>query len=238
MTPTSYTKHYRDPHRAAAARTHLEWLRALDSGVRLPELLATRATSLRFEHLGERHPEFADLPAVAQALGRLHAAAHRHLPGARLNRPYSVSNILTLPDFIANRRHVITGILPGLLPALPASIYKDANVRNVLMTGDGVALIDFDDLTLAPFGYDLAKLIVSAAMTYGHLPADIAEGALTVYNQAAYDASYPGTGCTLELLRLYADIHRELTAPYLGRNGYHHDWAQVSPWRTEQVHPR
>jgi Phosphotransferase enzyme family len=238
MNTTSYTKHYRDPHRAAAARTHLEWLRTLDSGVRLPELLAARDTSLRFEHLGERHPELADLPAVAEALGRLNAAAYHHLPGARLDRPYRVSHILTLPDFVTRRRHAITGILPGLLPSLPVAIYKDANIRNALMTGTGVALIDFDDLTLAPFGYDLAKLIVSAAMTIGRLPAGIIDNTLTAYNRAAFDASRPAAACTSELLRVYAEIHCHLTTPYLGRNGYRHDWAQVSPWRKEQVGAR
>ena len=40
-------------------------------------------------------------------------------------------------------------------------------MRNVLVTPSGPALVDFDDLTLAPFGYDLAKLVVSTAMTFG-----------------------------------------------------------------------
>jgi hypothetical protein len=30
--------------------------------------------------------------------------------------------------------------------------------------------IDFDDLTLVPFCYDLAKLIVTLAMTHGPIP--------------------------------------------------------------------
>ena len=41
----------------------------------------------------------------------------------------------------------------------PAAFYKDANPRNFLITPAGHPVtIDFDDLTLAPFGYDLAKL--------------------------------------------------------------------------------
>ncbi len=51
----------------------------------------------------------------------------------------------------------------------PAAFYKDANPRNFLITPAGPVTVDFDDLTLAPFGYDLAKLVVTLAMTYGAL---------------------------------------------------------------------
>lgn len=230
MTADSYTKHYRDPARATAARTHLDWLRSLNSGVRLPQLRAAHPTRLRFEHLGHRHPDPGDLPLVAETLGRLHTAAHHHLPGARLDRPYTVSNSLTIPDFITGRRHVLTGTLPALLPVLPAAIYKDANLRNTLLTDTGVALVDFDDLTLAPFGYDLAKLIVSTAMTHGRLPDGAIDAALAAYNRAAHGVRPPA--CPPELLRLYTEIHHRLTARYLGRNGYRHDWAHVAPWPT------
>jgi hypothetical protein len=235
MTPADYTKYYRDPTRAAAASIHLSWLHGLDSGVRLPELRAAFPTKLRFEHLGHRHPGPRDLPLVAQALGRLHAAAHRQLPGARLYRPFTVSSTLTIPDFITGRTHALEGKLLALLPILPVAIYKDANVRNTLLTATGIALIDFDELTLAPFGYDLAKLIVSAGMTYGRLPHDVLDAALHAYNQAA--SSVRPTACPPELLRLYAGIHHRLTASYLGRNGYRHDWAQIAPWPTTATSP-
>jgi hypothetical protein len=236
MTPTSYTKHYLDPAHAAAARTHLDWLRTLNSGVRLPRLHAAGTTRLRFEHLGDRHPGPAELPVVAEALGRLHAAAHRHLPGARLDRPYAVAGcVWSIPDFIAARRHVLDGKLIALLPVLPVAIYKDANLRNTLLTDSGVALIDFDDLTLAPFGYDLAKLIVSTAMTHGRLPDGAIDTALLAYNQAA--SSVRAAVCPPELLRIYTDIHHRLTAPYLGRNGYQHDWARVAPWAATALSP-
>jgi hypothetical protein len=228
MTTASHTKHYRDPARATAARTHLDWLRSLGSGVRLPALLEQHPGRLRFEHLGEHHPGPHDLPLVADALGQLHAAAHRHLPGARLDRPYTVSNTLTIPAFTTARRHVLSAPLPALLPVLPAAIYKDANLRNTLLTDTGVALVDFDDLTLAPFGYDLAKLIVSTAMTYGPLPDGVIGMALAAYNRAADVVPVPA--CPPPLLRLYTDVHHTLTARYLGRNGYRHDWAQVAPW--------
>ena len=228
MTTGGYTKHYRDPARAADARTHLDWLRSLDSCVRLPALLAAHPDRLCFEHLGKHHPGPADLPAVADALGRLNTAAHRHLPGARLDQPYPVNSTLTIPDFATARRQVITGRLRALLPGLPVTIYKDANLRNALLTDTGVALIDFDDLTLAPFGYDLAKLIVSTAMTHGPLSEGAIGATLDAYNRAA--DSVPPPACPPHLLRLYTEIHHRLTARYLGRNGYRHDWAQVAPW--------
>ena len=51
---------------------------------------STHATGrLTFEHLGHRHPQPHDLPVLADALGALHAAAHRdHLSEARLDQPF------------------------------------------------------------------------------------------------------------------------------------------------------
>ena len=54
------------------------------------------------------------------------------------------------------------------------------------MTATGPAIVDFDDLTLAPFGYDLAKLVVSTAMTHGPLPAEAITAALVrLHHRAA-----------------------------------------------------
>jgi hypothetical protein len=42
---------------------------------------------------------------------------------------------------------------------------------NILITSIGRPVtVDIDDLTLAPFGYDLVKLVVTLAMTHGRLP--------------------------------------------------------------------
>jgi aminoglycoside/choline kinase family phosphotransferase len=57
--------------------------------------------------------------------------------------------------------------VPVELAGLPAVIHKDANIRNFILTEAGVAIVDFDDLTLAPYAYDLTKLIVSTATTFG-----------------------------------------------------------------------
>jgi aminoglycoside/choline kinase family phosphotransferase len=231
MTPAVYVKHYAVPQRAAAAVAHHAWLAGLDSGVRVPRLLDARAGQLTFEHLGHHHPQPSDLPVLADALGALHAAAHRsQLSGARLDQPFTTTGpsggVLTIRDFFTPRDHV-----RDWLPAQPAgtsvAIYKDANLRNFLLTNTGVAVIDFDDLTLAPFGYDLAKLVVSAAMTFGAFPPELVDHALDAYNTRLE----PGTGrCTRANLRSYAEVHHQLTRSYLHRNGYSHPWQQVRPW--------
>jgi Ser/Thr protein kinase RdoA (MazF antagonist) len=67
----------------------------------------------------------------------------------------------------------------------PAAFYKDANPRNFLITPAGATMmVDFDELTLAPFGYDLAKLVVTLAMSYGALTVGQISTALSTYNAA------------------------------------------------------
>ena len=98
----------------------------------------------------------------------------------------------------------------------PAAFYKDANRRNFLITPAGPVTVDFDDLTLAPFGYDLAKLVVSLSMTYGALGSARITAALGAYNAATrhLPAVMP---VTREQLMAWAEIHHILTSRYLGR---------------------
>ncbi|WP_420867541.1 hypothetical protein [Amycolatopsis rubida] len=95
-------------------------------------------------------------------------------------------------------------------------------------------MVDFDDLTLAPFGYDLAKLVVSTGMTHGTLRSEATEAALAVYNICAGRPD-DATACTFGQLRVYAEFHHRLTARYLHRNGYCHAWPDVRPWRESEV---
>jgi hypothetical protein len=74
----------------------------------------------------------------------------------------------------------------------------------------------------------LAKLVVSAAMTYGRFPATLVEETLATYN-ATTSAANPGE-CTPGALRQYTAIHDHLTARYLHRNGYRYAWPEVQPW--------
>lgn len=223
-----FVKSYRDPHRAIAARAHHGWLASLDAGVPLPDLISATPQQLTFDHLGHRRPGPEHLDELAHTLGLLHAAAHtRHLSTARHIRPFAMSTGLVIPDFV-NPRRALLEKLPIPYLGLPVALYKDANIRNFVLTENGPAIVDFDDLTLAPFGYDLAKLVVSTAMTHGHLTAIAIEQALTVYNAAT--AAAGDTACPRDRLRRYAEFHHLATMRYLHSNGYHHSWPDVRPW--------
>ncbi|MGH3467453.1 MAG: phosphotransferase [Thermocrispum sp.] len=229
-----FTKRYEDPRRAAAATAHREWLAKLECDVRVPALRSAEPHQLVFEHLGHRQPGPDDLDVLAQALGRMHAAAYTgQLHAAQLDEPFAAPRGLVICDFVTPRRDALDR-MPLPVAALPAAFYKDANIRNFLLVDQEVAIVDFDDLTLAPFGYDLAKLVVSTAMTHGGLDPREVERALFTYNthtaQRAVD-----TACSSEQLQVYAEFHHQLTARYLHRNGYHHAWPDVRPWREPEV---
>lgn len=235
MTGSVFIKRYPAPHHTAAARAHWDWLAELESGVRLPMLRLAKPHQLEFEHLGHQQRGPDDLGVLAQALGRLHAAAHQwQLHAARLGEPFLASGGLVIGDFVTSRREVLNRI-PIPVVGLPVAFYKDATIRNFLLTDGNVAIVDFDDLTLAPFGYDLAKLIVSTAMTYGRLDPREIEAALAVYNTHSAAAGGDTTTCSGQRLRVYAEFHHLLTARYLHRNGYRHAWPEVHPWRESEV---
>ncbi|MGQ0776297.1 MAG: phosphotransferase [Pseudonocardiales bacterium] len=234
MTGAVFAKRYQDPHRAAAATAHRDWLARLECGVRVPALRSAEPHQLVFEHLGHQQPGPGDLEVLTQALGRMHAAAYtRQLHAARLNEPFSAPCGLVITDFVTPRRDVMDR-LPLLVAGLPAAFYKDSNIRNFLLTDNGVTIVDFDDLTLAPFGYDLAKLVVSTAMTHGRLDPNEIEQALQTYNTHTTQPQIDTT-CSTEQLRLYTEFHHLLTTRYLHRNGYRHTWPDVRPWREPEV---
>jgi hypothetical protein len=230
MTPAAFVKRYNDPARCVAAHAHLRWLQQLNSGVRLPHLYPGTASHLVLERLDGRAPEQADLPELAAVLGRLHGTAYaRELHAAPLDQPVATRDGVTIRDFYTGRRHVLAQV--GVDPSgLPAAVYKDANRRNFIVTTDGAALVDFDDLTLAPFGYDLAKLIVSTAMTSGPLPVGRADEALSSYMHGVEATGGPADSCSTAQLASYAEVHHLLTIRYLHRNGYQHPWPTVRPW--------
>ena len=229
MTPRVFLKRYSDPARGIAARHHRDWLEHLDSGVRIPRAHPGSAMLQILDRLDGTQPDPTDLVDLAAALGQLHGAAYeRELHAARLDRPFTVGTGLTIPDFRAGRQQVLAHF--GVQADGPAAFYKDANIRNFVITPTGPAVVDFDDLTLAPFGYDLAKLVVSAAMTYGPLPADQLHDGLRAYNSAVAAAGGPERACSGDELAIYAEIHHALTRRYLNRKGYQHAWPDVRPW--------
>ncbi|UQU66835.1 aminoglycoside phosphotransferase family protein [Couchioplanes caeruleus] len=230
MSRTVFIKRYTDPARGLAAQRHLRWLQHLDSGVHLPHLYPSTATYLLLERLHGRLLNPDDLPAVAVILGLLHGSAYaRELRAARLDQPFNTATGTVIPAFTTGREHVLAHLSPEWSGA-PACFYKDANRRNFLITAHGPALVDFDDLTLAPFGYDLAKLIVSTAMTFGHLPAERLHAVRGAYTRSVAHAGGPPASCSPSQLAGYAEVHHLLTARYLHRNDYQHLWPSVRPW--------
>jgi hypothetical protein len=227
---TTFAKRYRTRERAEAARAHYEWLTQLDSGVRMPQLKLTveQPAHLVFEHLGNRYPGPEHLRELAGALGRLHASAYiKHLHAARLDTAFVANKNLVIVDFVNPRRAALDRACLTCAET-PAAFYKDANIRNFLLTDDGVAIIDFDDLTLAPFGYDLAKLVVSTAMTYGRIELDAVSRALATYNSQTASLA-TGLHCSLDRLFTYAEIHHTLTERYLRSGHYRYAWPDVRP---------
>lgn len=156
---------------------------------------------------------------------------------ARLHQPHTTTIELVIPDFADPRRAAlhraaaVAGVdvaaVDAVLdrPGLPAAFYKDPNVRNYLVSGEGVAVVDFDDLTLAPFGYDLAGLLVTASMTYGRLDEQTLACCIGAYRVAVAPQQ-----CRPADLRQFAELHHLLTLRYLGHNGYRHPWPTVRPW--------
>lgn len=244
--PEVFTKRYTTPQAAARAAAHHTWLRGACPGLAVPALLARRGTALDFEHIPGRHVLPGDLAAVAALLGRVHASAHRRrLGAARTNQPYRCGT-LVLEAFTDRRPRRITELLAaGLVPSpaltaaevarwilgaapTPAAFYKDANPRNFLITpGGGTAVVDFDTLTLAPLGYDLAKLVVALVMTHGPIPGALVREALERYNTPLAGAGLPR--CGVRPFAAWTEIHHILTAPYLGRNGYRYSWHTARP---------
>jgi len=244
----AFTKRYASAQQCAAARFHYDWLAAHVQPLCLPRLLATGRRHLIFGHVHGRYATPVDLEALAAHLGDAHGTAWVNvLHTARLDYPHRATGGHTIADFAtprlaalnssdrvttSMRAQEITRAIELIHAAIdrPAAIYKDTNPRNVLITPTGrIMTIDFADLTLAPFGYDLAKLVVTLSMTHGSIAEKTVERALAAYNAAAArHASALGDTSYAQLLG-YAQIHHVLTARYLGRGGYQYQWPAVRP---------
>ena len=249
MSIPAHVKRYPNPAARNGAYANYRWLAALGSPVRLPGLVPHgEQDCLAFEQVEGRHAMPADLPMLAGHLGDIHGAAYvRELHHARLYQPHHTQAGHVLPSFPDGRlravaRELQTSSVPGArLPVAcaqrlitgadgPAAFYKDANPRNFLITPSGNPVtIDFDDLTLAPFGYDLAKLIVTLAMTHGPIPAQGIASALSAYNGATARHRPGLPGVTWDELMNWAEIHHILTSRYAADGRYSHRWGQARP---------
>jgi Ser/Thr protein kinase RdoA (MazF antagonist) len=244
-----YVKRYPDPRARQRAVANYGWLADLEPEVRLPQLLpAPDGEHLMFEHVNGRHARPEDLLLLAACLGGMHGSAYaRELHQARLPQGHCTRAEHMLPSFPDRRidaivRELRSGRVPDARLTVheaqelilnadgPAAFYKDANPRNFLITPEGAPVtIDFDDLTLAPFGYDLAKLIVTLAMTHGPIPAASIGAALTSYNAAAARHCQALPSVTREELMNWAEIHHILTSRYATDGRYPFRWDQARP---------
>ncbi|MGA5818799.1 phosphotransferase [Kitasatospora sp. NPDC094028] len=241
----TFTKTYTDPEAQRRALAHHRWIARFNPDVRIPEVVQVRPTAIHFERLDGRHGGPDDLVTLADLLGRQHINAHtRELHAARLDAPHTHDGI-NIAGFTDDRRERLHHLLasgtvpePVLTPeaaddwlkraaTMPVAFYKDANPRNFLITDADVAVIDFDSLTLAPFGYDLAKLVVSTVMTTGPLPEDTIRRAVDTYNRHPRQRGLPG--CSRREFAAWCEFHHVLTTPYLGINGYRFSWHTARP---------
>ena len=243
-----YVKRYASTPARNRAEANYRWLTRLQGPAHLPELRYSGERELCFQHVEGRHALPADLTMLAAHLGDIHGSVHQaELCKAELPRPYLATGGQVLPSFPAGRlaaveRELAAGHVPN--PRLtisqacrlitsadgPAAFYKDANPRNFLITPDGTPVtIDFDDLTLAPFGYDLAKLIVTLAMTHGPIHGAAITEALNAYNSAVADHCPTMPPATWEELMSWAEIHHILTARYADNSRYPFPWDQARP---------
>ncbi|GGV43538.1 hypothetical protein GCM10010182_80250 [Actinomadura cremea] len=181
-------------------------------------------------------------------MGRFHRALYDDaLHDARLDTPFPASRELTIPYFVTPRRNLVRQrVDSGQVRAptmtaervvhlieearnAPAAIYNDANPRNFMLDGHRVFTVDHDRLTLAPFGYDLAQLITSLAMTHGPLPSVLIVEALAAYNRALSGPPHHIPEVRWPDLMAWAEVHHVLTSPYLGRHGYRYGWHECRP---------
>ncbi|MBE8477512.1 phosphotransferase [Streptomyces justiciae] len=250
MTGGTFTKTYATEAERVRAQHNHEWLSHHAAPMTVPPITGSGPGKLTFAWTDGRHAEPRDLEQLARHLGACHEAAWRStLHKARLTTAY-VSDGHVLASFIGPRATALcerfrvgyvasAQALDATLALLhrtadrPAAFYKDTNPRNILIPASGPPVtVDTDDLTLAPFAYDLAKLVVTLSMTYGQLPVALIDRALTAYNTAAA-AHHARLGeITLTQLMEYAELHGILTAPYVGRGGYRRPWPHVRPTPT------
>jgi len=247
MTGDFVKRYPGDSHRRRA-EDHYRWFASVGSPLLLPKLHVIDRPDLCFEWINGRQASPADLTLLAAHLGAVHATAYcRELRVARLDQPFCTAGGCVMPSFPGRRmdaieRELRSGHVPDAALTVdqaqrliacadgPAAFYKDANLRNFLITPAGnLVTIDFDDLTLAPFGYDLAKLVVSLAMTYGPLPAGLIASALTDYNTAVAAQTPEVPSVTWDELTNWAEIHHILTSRYAAHGRYPCRWNEVRP---------
>lgn len=247
MSLSLFTKQYETAERAARAARHYRWINEHAKPLRQPALHAIGSSSLIYERIEGRSVRPEDLSRMADLLGHAHGAAWRSdLHSASRRTPHRFHDGTHFDDYlrprkIALRRRHEQGYLPNkvALDAMlvlleetalgPFAFYKDSNLRNFIITKTGdIVAVDTDDLSLAPMGYDLAKLIVTLHLTYGPLTRQAVDDALFAYNAAAGGHGAWLGATSRDRLDTFLELHAVLTSPYIGHNGYRHRWPSRS----------
>jgi DNA-binding XRE family transcriptional regulator len=203
LTAPTFIKTYLTNVARSAAQAHLRWLAFHASPLRPPRIVAARARRLVFEGVEGRRPVLADLAAVASHLGAAHGTAWTtRLHAARLDTSYRLDSGHVIAGFTAGWLEMLdilerSGRLDGGEAASyrsalgevadgPVAISTNTTPDSLLISPAGRPVsIDFDHLILAPFGYDLARLIVTLALQHGPVPKSAAQQAMNAYNPAA-----------------------------------------------------
>lgn len=231
MSDPPFIKRYDSTARLRRALRNYRWLAA--TGLPVPRLITVKPESgiLGFECIKGRHAvDIADLERVSAQLGSWHGPLAGEMRSGDCDslsskgiEPFlpvreELLRTLQAPDALVGGDHVEA--VWALAELSPPSVYKDVNVRNVLLGATRIHHVDFDDLSLAPAGYDLAKLLVSWGMTHGRRPP--MEMLLDVYNQAAGDEL-----CDPDTFAVWIEVHHVLTSRYVGRGSYRYWWAAL-----------
>lgn len=243
-----YLKRYVSATAKSRAEANYRWLTRFLGPAFLPGLHFSGERELRFEHVEGRHAQPADLTMLAAHIGNVHGTVYlAELRNAQLGQPYRAVDGQELPAFPGSRlaaveRELSAGNVPGARLTIrqahrliadadgPAAFYKDAHPRNFLITPNGTPVtIDFDDLTLAPFGYDLAKLVVTLSMTHGPIPARAIAESLNAYNSEAARQYGNLRDVTWDELMGWAEIHHILTSRYAADARYRYRWNETRP---------
>jgi hypothetical protein len=238
-----FTKRYADRAALEAAERHYHWLAEYIGVLRLPRLLGSDGSELLFEFTAGRIAGPADLAELAEHLGDVHSTAMAgplatvdlvSRPTSPLKtvfaRPYFTTRAAVLLEryregYVGTRRELARlGWALERSAQLPAAFYKDANCRNFIIQESAAmpVTVDFDDLDLAPMGYDLAKLVVSLHMTYGPMPASTIHTALDGYNRATQTHVPETAPLSIDQFGDLVALQITLNAPYLGCHDYIH----------------
>lgn len=208
-----------------------------------PRIQAVEDRTVRYEPLRGRNLLPDELPKVAALLGQTDARLSRGKLRGRIAGECISTDAVRIDGFadpfrvnalkktraqgsLLSRSAAIGAVTRGC--SFPAALYKDSNVRNFVVVGSRVRVVDFDVVTLAPPGYDLAKLVLSGALTWGVLdfhPLDL----LSEYVEAACDELGAERRVDPDWFHVWLELHWMLTARYVAPTRYGFSWPDYRP---------